>query len=357
MLSSIFGSPPRNLSMNLSMRKTITLVALALALAASGCGGEEASKPDVPAGAVAVVGEFQIAKTEFDRLIEQAKKSFEAQEQEFPEAGTPEYEEVKSSIVRSLVEEAQWEQEATEMGIKVTDQEVTKRLDELKEQFFQGDDAKYEEELERQGLTEEQVRDEIRSRVLSEKVYNSVTKSVKVTDQQIQAYYKKNETQFEQPESREVRHILVKTREKAQDIYRQLQNGANFATLAKKFTEDEASKAEGGKMTAQKGRTVAPFDKFVFDAETGDLSEPIKTEFGWHVIEVLSDVKPKSVTPLGGVKESIKTTLLQQRQNAAMRSWVAGLKEKYADETAYAPGFTPAPAATETQPESTTETG
>jgi foldase protein PrsA len=357
MLSSIFGSPPRNLSMTLSMRKIISLLALALALAAAGCGGEEVSTPDVPAGAVAVVGEVEIAKSEFDRLVEQAKKSFEAQEQEFPEAGTPEYEDVKSSIVRSLVEEAQWEQESAEMGIKVTDQEVTKRLDELKEQFFQGDESKYEEELERQGLTEAQVRDEIRSRVLSEKVYNSVTKSVKITDKEIQAYYKKNETQFEQPESREVRHILVKTRVKAQDIYRQLQNGASFATLAKKFTQDEASKAEGGKMTAQKGRTVAPFDKFVFDAETGDLSEPIKTEFGWHVIEVLSDVKPKSVTPLTDVKESIKTTLLQQRQNAAMRRWAADLKEKYADETAYAPGFAPAPATTGTQTETTTETG
>ncbi|MEX2103047.1 MAG: peptidylprolyl isomerase [Gaiellaceae bacterium] len=339
------------------MQKTISLLALALALAASGCGGEEAGKPDVPPGAIAIVGEFEIARTEFARLIEQAKKTFEAQEQDFPEAGTPEYEDVKSSVVKSLVEEAQWGQEAAEMGIKVTDQEVTKRLDELKEQFFQGDQKKYEEELERQGLTEQQVRDEIRSRVLSEKIYNSVTKSVKVTDPQIQAYYKKNEAQFEQPESREVRHILVKSKAKGQDIYRQLQNGASFATLAKKFTEDEASKAEGGKMTAQKGRTVAPFDKFVFDAETGDLSEPIKTEFGWHVIEVLSDVKPKSVTPLEDVKESISTTLLQQRQNAAMRAWVADLTEKYADETAYAPGFAPAPSTTGTGTGTTTETG
>jgi foldase protein PrsA len=342
--------------MNLSMRKTTSLLLLALALAASGCGGEEAGKPEVPPGAIAIVGEFEIARTEFDRLIDQAKKSFEAQEQDFPEAGTPEYEDVKSSIVRSLVEEAQWAQEANEMGIKVTDQEVNKRLDELKEQFFQGDDKKYEEELERQGLTEQQVRDEIRSRVLSEKIYASVTKSVKVTDQAIQAYYKKNETQFEQPESREVRHILVKSKAKSQDIYQQLQDGASFAALAKRFTEDEASKAEGGKMTAQKGRTVAPFDKFVFDAETGDLSEPIKTEFGWHVIEVLSDVKPKSVTPLEDVKESIKTTLLQQRQNAAMRRWVADLKEKYADETAYAPGFAPAPSTTGTGTGTTTET-
>jgi foldase protein PrsA len=341
--------------MTLSMRKTIPLLLLALALAVAGCGGEEASRPEVPQGSIAVVGEQEIAKAEFDRLVEQARKSFEAQDQEFPEAGTPEYEELKSSIVRSLVEEAQWAQEADEMGITVTDQEITKRLDELKEQFFQGDEKKYTEELERQGLTEQQVRDEIRSRVLSEKIFNAVTKSVKISQKDIQAYYDKNKNQFEQPESREVRHILVNTKTRAQDIYSRLRGGADFAALSRRFSQDEASKKEGGKLTAQKGRTVAPFDKFVFDAETGDLSEPIKTEFGWHVIEVLGDVKPKSITPLDDVKESIRTTLLQQRQNAAMRRWVADLKEKYADETGYAPGFAPA-AATGTQTESTTDT-
>jgi foldase protein PrsA len=339
--------------MILSMRKTTTLFALAVALAAAGCGGgDDESRPEVPQGAIAIVGEQAITKAEFDRLIEQAEANFEAQDQEFPAAGTPEYEDLKSSIVRSLVEEAQWAQEAREMGIEVTDQEVNKRLTELKQQFFQGNQKKYEEELEKQGLTEQQVRDEIRSRVLSEKVYKSVTQKVKVTDADIKAYYDKNKDQFEQPSSREVRHILVKTKARAQSIYEQLQDGANFATIARRFSQDEASKADGGKLTAQKGRTVAPFDKFVFAAETGDLSEPIKTEFGWHVIEVLSDVKAETTTPLAEVRQSIRTTLLQQRQNAAMRRWVNQLKEKYADETAYAPGY--APAATTTQAGTTT---
>src|SRR5919108_133211 len=305
--------------MNLSMRKTTTLFALAVALAAAGCGGGDESRPDVPQGAIAIVGEQAITRAESDRLIKQAEANFKAQDQEFPPAGTPEYENLKSSIVRSLVEEAQWAQEAREMGIEVTDQEVTKRLTELKEQFFQGEEAKYEEELERQGLTDQQVRDEIRSRVLSEKIYKAVTRSVKITDADIQAYYEKNKDQFEQPASREVRHILVKTKERAQSIYNQLRDGANFATLAKRYSQDEASKAEGGKLTAQKGRTVAPFDKFVFDAETGDLSEPIKTEFGWHVIEVLSAEKEATPTPPAQGKEPIRTTLLQHRQNPPMR--------------------------------------
>ena len=92
----------------------------------------------------------------------------------------------------------------------------------------------------------------------------------------------------------------------------------------------------------------------VFDADTGDLSQPVKTQFGWHVIEVLSDIKPKSVTPLAEVQQSIRDTLLREKQNEAMRKWVNDLEDKYADQIAYAPGF--APPATKTTETTQTDT-
>ena len=82
----------------------------------------------------------------------------------------------------------------------------------------------------------------------------------------------------------------------AQKLHDQIQGGADFAKLAEKYTQDTASKADGGKFTAFKGRTVAPFDEFVFSAKTGELSDPIKTEFGWHIIEVLGPIKPATTT-------------------------------------------------------------
>jgi foldase protein PrsA len=323
--------------------RTILLPAvLALAFVAAACGEDEGANKSVPPGAIAVVGDQEIEKAEFDRLIKQAETSAEAQGQEFPKTGSPEYNDLKDAIVRSLVERAEFELEAEEMGIEVTDAEVKKRLDELKQQFFQGDEEKYRKEIAKQGLTDERVRDEIRSRLLSEKIYEKVTSTVKVSQADIKEYYDKNKTQFQQPESREVRHILVTKESQATDIYEQLLDGANFAALAKKFSQDTASASKGGKYTAVKGQSVAPFDKFVFAADTGDLSEPVKTEFGFHVIEVLSDIKPKSVTPLKEVQASVRDTLLREKQNETMREWVNDLQEKYEDEVAYAPGFAPA---------------
>jgi foldase protein PrsA len=341
--------------MSFFARWILVPAALASALVMPACGSDEGPKT-APAGTVAVVGDTEIPKTEFDRIIAQAEKSYEAQGQEFPKTGSPEYNNLRDSIVRSLVERVEFELEAEEMDIEITDAEVAKRLEELKQQFFEGDDEKYRKEIAKQGLTDEQVQDEIRARLISEKLFEAVTSPVKVTEADLKAYYDKNKAQFEQPESRETRHILVKTRARADDIHSRLEGGEDFAKLARQYSQDTSSAKKGGKYTAVKGASVAPFDKFVFDADTGDLSEPIKTQFGWHVIEVLGNVKPKSVTPLKEVEPSIRDTLLREKQNEAMRAWVNDLEEKYADQIAYAPGFAPPPPPTDTGESTTTST-
>jgi foldase protein PrsA len=341
------------MSSRICRKISLLLLALIAVLAVAACGGGSSSA-DVPEGAIAVVGDKTVTKEEFDALIEQQKKSAESQKQDFPEAGTPEYEALKATVVKGLVEQKEWELEGEAMGIEVSDQEIETELDKLKQQFFQGDQQKYEAELAKQGLTDADVRDELRTRVLTNKIYEAVTKNVTVTDADIKAYYDKNPSQYQQPASREVRHILVKSEAKAQALHDQIQAGADFAKLAKKFTQDEASKADGGKFTAFKGRTSEPFDEFVFSAKTGELSDPIKTEFGWHVIEVLSAIKPATTTPLDQVKDSIKTTVLQTKQNAAMKTWIANLQSKYADEIAYAPGYAPASTGTGTSSGTTT---
>ena len=349
MLSSIFAWPPSLSLMSSRIRLNISLLLLALvaALALVACGSGSSSQ-DVPAGAIAVVKGQPISKQDFDAVMAQQKKSAESKSQTFPAVGTPQYESVKATVVKGLVEEKEWELEGDAMGIKVSDQEIETQLNQLKQQFGLTDDAKYKAELAKQGLTDQQVREELRTRILSNKIFAAVTKNVNVTETDIANYYKQNSANYQQPESRDVRHILVKSESQAQDLYNQIKNGADFATLAKKYTQDQASKADGGKFTAFKGRTVAPFDKFVFSAKTGDLSKPIKTQFGWHIIEVLGPVKPASETPLSQVSDSIKTTLTQQKQNAAMKTWIANLRTKYAGDIAYAPGYAPAASTSDT---------
>jgi foldase protein PrsA len=332
--------------MDSSRRKLIPLLLLALVtgLLAAACGSDSEEKT-VPTGSIALVGDQPIPKAELDRLLEQTKRNYQARKQEFPAAGTPDYENIKSTLVRGLVQQAQWEQAGAAMGLKVSEDEVDSELASLKEQHFSGDDEKYREALEEQGITEEQLREQIESKLLSDKIYAAVIKKAVVTEAEIKASYEENKAQYEQPESRQVRHILVKKEALADELYTKLRNGADFAQLAKKYSEDTTSAAEGGNFEAFKGKTVPPFDKFVFDAETGDLSKPIKTQFGWHVIEVLEDIEPPSVQPLDDVRETIKSTLLQEEQNKVLQDWVEETKSTY--EVVYAPGYAPAPTTTQ----------
>jgi foldase protein PrsA len=327
-----------------SLRKLLPLLLLALvAVLAAACGGSEDAK-SVPAGAVALVGDKPIQKADLDRLLAQAKKNYEAQKQDFPKVGTPEYENLKSTLLKGLVQQSQWEQAGAKMGVTVSDKEIDTRLNALKQRYFKGDDEKFQAELDKQGLTVEQVRDQLRARMLSDKIYSAVIDKVMVTDAEIKAYYDNHKAQYMQPESREVRHILVKNKALADELYTKLKNGADFETLAKKYTQDTASKADGGKLTAYKGKTVAPFDKFVFSAKVGELSHPIKTQFGWHLIEVLSDTKPPAPQPLADAKDSISATLLPQQRNAALKKWVQDAESSY--DVTYAPGYAPAPTGT-----------
>jgi foldase protein PrsA len=323
-----------------SLRKLLPLLLLALAATlVAACGSSDSSKT-VPPGAVALVGDKAIEKADLDRLLAQTKTNYEAQKQEFPEVGTPQYETLKSTLLKGLVQQAQWEQAGAAMGVRVSDKEIDTRLDALKQQYFKGDEDKFKAELDKQGLTVEQLREQLRARLLSDKIYSAVIKKVKVTDANIKAYYDNHKAQYLQPESREVRHILVKKESLADELYAKLKNGADFAQLARKYTQDEASRADGGNFTAYKGKTVAPFDRFVFAAKKGDLSKPIKTEFGWHLIEVLSDVKPAAPQPLAEAKDTISATLLQQQQNQALKAWVKDAQSEY--EVTYAPGYAPA---------------
>jgi foldase protein PrsA len=333
--------------MPFSRRNLLPLLLLALVTApvAAACGSGGGPKA-VPPGAVALVGDKAIAKSDFDQLMKQAEENFKAQRQEFPKVGTPEYENVKKTILDGLIQQAEYELAGEAMGITVSDQEVQKQLDALKQQYFPGDtdDTKYKAELAKAGLTDKQVRSRLKAKLLSDKIKKAVFAKVKVTDADVQAYYNAHKADYTAPESREVRHILVKTRAKAESLYEQVKGGADFAKLARKNSLDTGTKEQGGKYTAYRGRSVPPFDKFVFAAKTGELSHPIKTEYGWHVILVLSDIKPESITPLAKVRDSIRTTLLQQRQKRALDAWTADVKKKYADDISYAPGYAPAPA-------------
>lgn len=334
------------------LRAALSLLVLALAAVfLVACGGSEKS---VPAEAIAVVGDQEIPKAEFDALLDQARASYEAQKSEenpegrpFPKAGTPEYNTLKTQAVAFLVQRAQFEQKAKELDIEVTDKQVMDRLAEIKKQYFGGDDEKYQEQLTQQNLTDAQVRRDIRAQLIQEELYKKVTADVEVTDAEAKKHYDENQEQYGQPESRDVRHILVKTKKLADNLYAQLQNGGDFAALAKKHSEDPGSASQGGKLTVAKGATVPEFDKLAFELKKDEIAKPVKTQYGWHVIQAVSEPKAADVTPFEEVKESIKQQVLQTRKNEKMTKWVEDVKAEYAEETVYQIGFAPPETATQ----------
>lgn len=321
------------------LRFFLVLAAL-LALVAAGCGGPGT----VPSNAVAVVGDVTITKEQFDVLLEQAKRSYKSQRRPFPKAGSPEYEQLKRQAMQFLVQRAEFEQKAEDLGVEVTDKQVEDRLTQIKKQYFGGDEKKYEAQLSAQGLTDKQVRSDIKAQLVSEAIFKKVTADVKVSDQEIESYFNKNRQQYQQPESRDIRHILVKTKAQANRLYDRIKAGEDFAALAKKFSQDPGSKSQGGKLTISRGQTVAPFDQTAFLLPKGGLSRPVKTQYGYHLIRPISDVRPAKTTPLGQVKEAIRQQLLQTRKNEAMTRWVDEAQEDFCDgKLNYQVGYKPNP--------------
>jgi parvulin-like peptidyl-prolyl isomerase len=338
------------------LRRAFLLVSLALGLVIAGCGGggsdssapttTTTAKETVPPGDIAVVGGAGIPKNEFDSLLEQAKRSYASQKKKFPQAGSPEYQAIKSQATQLLVQLEEFTQGAKDLGIEVTDGDVSKRLDDVKQQYFGGSQKKYLAQLKKQGLTEGDVLRQLRLQVLQDRIYAKVTSDVKVSDADLRKYYEENKSQFKVPETRDVRHILVKTKAQAEKLYEQLQKGANFAQLAKQYSTDTGSKDQGGVYKAvQKGQFVKEFDQYLFSAKTDQLSKPIKTQFGWHIIQPTSDVKPASVASFAKVKDQIRQQVEQQKKQQAVSTWVSTLQRRYAGKIAYAVGYGPSAAA------------
>ena len=309
------------------MKRSLLLAAAALAAVtaiAAGCGDTD----EIPADAVAVVDGTTIPKAQLDELVARVKTSYTSQQRAFPKAGTAEFQSLQNQAVAYLVQRAEYSKEADDLGIKITDSEIQKKVDEVKKQYFQNDQKKFEAGLKQQGYTVAALREDVQAQLVSEKIYEDITKNVKVSDADLQKHNDANKDQYSVAESRDVRHILVKTKAEADELHSELEGGADFAKLAKENSLDPGSKDQGGELTISRGQTVAPFDKAAFSLETNELSQPVKAQ--------------------------IKTQLLEELKNKAVSDWAADTEKKYDGKITYAAGFEPPDTSTGAGEETTT---
>jgi parvulin-like peptidyl-prolyl isomerase len=325
-----------------------TLPILLVAALLAGCGGS--SSASLKSNDVAVVGKVHINKSAFDALMTQARQSYATQTppRAFPKDGTTAFATVKSQAVTLLIQQAEREAKASSLGVNVTDKQVQARLDQIKKQYFGGSEKRYQAQLKKQKLNDAQVRQDIRSQLISEGVFNKVTSKVTVSASDVHQYYVTHPQLYSQAQTRDVRHILVKTKPLAESLYAQLKSGNDqtWCTLAKKYSQDPSSKNNCGKLTVSKGQTVPEFDKVAFAQPTKTIHAPVhNAQYGWFIIEPLNNVKPRSTTPEKQVSNSIKQQLLQQNKNQAMTDWVSGLSKTFCSgsQIKYQVGYQPSP--------------
>jgi foldase protein PrsA len=352
------------------MRRNLVVLALGAffvpAAILAGCG-----ESGVPGNAVAEVDGTPIEKADFEHwltvaakssgqadaavpkppdytaCIAQAKKTAakpakgqpKQTDADFKKQCQQQYNQLRDQVLGLLISFEWIKREAQEQGVSVTDAEVKKSFEEQKKQSFPKE-ADYQKFLENSGQTEADVMMRVRLDALSNKIRDKVTKGKdKVTDQQVEDYYKKNKAQFAQPERRDLSIVLTKTEGKAKQAKTALTDGQPFKTVAKKFSIDDASKAQGGKLPAvAKGQQEKAFDTAIFNAKKGKITGPVKTQFGWYVFKV-DKVNKASQQSLEDAKTTIKQVLASQNQQKALDAFVKDFRKRWKEKTDCREGY------------------
>ncbi|HLQ87614.1 MAG TPA: peptidylprolyl isomerase, partial [Enterococcus sp.] len=236
---------------------------------------------------VATVGDSKITKDElYDKLVEQGG----------------------SNILSQMIDAEIINQEAKKEKIQVTDEEIDAEMENYMAQY--GGEEMFESVLQQSGLTKDDLKGDIIQYVQIEKLVDS---RISVTDEEINEYFEENKEKLGQEEQVKASHILVEDEKTAKDLKKQLDDGADFAELAKEHSTDPGSAENGGELGFfGKGKMVKEFEDVAFATKVGEISEPVKSEKGYHIIKVEEKKEAKEAT-LEEKKEEIKDTLYRNK--------------------------------------------
>ena len=153
-----------------------------------------------------------------------------------------------------------------------------------------------------------------------------VLKKVTVSDEEVKAWYEAHQADFVEPEKRRVAHIVVPTKEEAEEIRKEIAEGQPFEMLVKTKSTDTASQKQMGDLGwITKREATGEFEK-VFTLAEGEISEPIQSKFGYHVMRI-TRIQPERPLDFDEARESIRKKVLDQKQREARAVWVRKLRE------------------------------
>jgi len=275
------------------------LIAVAfLALGAVACG-------DVFQAGAAVVNGTSISTDELEARVVAAAQ------------GQPADDNLRRQALQQLIEEAILRSEAERRGLTVPEEQVEQQLSQIQAQF--PDESQFQNALEQRGFTVETLKDAIRDQLARDLL--SAKLAGEITDADLREIYDTDNEQFTEVRAR---HILLSVQDPAQDaaarskaegLIRQLRDGASFAQLARRNSDDPGSATEGGDLGFfSLGDLVPEFAQAANEAKIGEIVGPVRTQFGYHIIEVLE----RRVTPFEQAREQLRAQLEQQLGQSAL---------------------------------------
>jgi peptidyl-prolyl cis-trans isomerase C len=268
---------------------------------------------------------------------------------------------IKPRILNRLINEKLLIEKIRESNIEITDEEVINQIEKLisnQQEPLSLEDFK--KKVAEHGLNFEDMKNDVRRRLSFEKFMDSLSEGkINVTEEDARKYYDENPKRFEIPEQIAASHILIKPEqidpnsddpneakakaktaalEKAQDLLKQIKDGADFAELAKANSDCPSAKDGGDLKFFPKGQMIPPFEKAAFELELGEVSDIVETPHGYHIIKNTGH-KDASVIQFDEVKNSIMKQLVQKQKNEFAKDYIESLKAEA--DIVYPPGKEP----------------
>ncbi|MCM3596108.1 peptidylprolyl isomerase [Metabacillus idriensis] len=229
-----------------------------------------------------------------------------------------------TQLVDYLITEKIIEQESDKQDITISNDAVEEEYKTVIASY--GGEEAFIQQLETSGSTVEDVKKDLETNLKIEKLLEP---EIKISEDEMKTYFDENKESFAEPEQVKASHILVEDEAKAKEVKEKLDGGADFTELAKEYSTDTSNSEDGGDLGYfAKGEMVAEFEEVAFAMKEGEISDPVKTEFGYHIIK-FADKKAAADAAFEDKKEEIKETLFDQKMQTAYTAWLQEKKEEY----------------------------
>ncbi|OGM02831.1 hypothetical protein A3K72_01850, partial [Candidatus Woesearchaeota archaeon RBG_13_36_6] len=233
----------------------------------------------------------------------------------------------KEVLLNQTINEKLLIHQAEEKGIVVDEEELNALLERVKSQFTE---EQLNETLEAQGLTMEDFVEQLSNRLKLNQLLSEEIPELKVNDSEIEQFFNENKASLDTPEMVRASHILVNSSEEAENLLSMLKNGSDFAELAATYSLDSTAKNGGDLGYFAKGVMVPEFEDAVFSLKVGEISDVVKTDYGYHIIK-LTDKTPAKEAKLSEMKALIKFNLFDSKFSAnqdKFNEYMKGLWDK-----------------------------